>query len=522
MTQTATETVTVIESPTRSKPAGEGILDGVRRRLAPIEDRLDPYGWAAAIIVTFLAAVVRLVNLGYPNQEIFDEVYYANDGRDMIERGFEWDDKTNSAGYVVHPPLGKWMIGLGVKAFQYDSFGWRISAAVVGIISVLMITRIARRMFGSTVLGCAAGLLMAFDGMHFVLSRTALLDIFLMFFILAAFGTLVLDRDQRRRRWARFIAGGGDPGGRGRTARPPFEIPWWRLATAALMGCAAGVKWSALFMLPAFVILIMWWEVGMRRTAGVRKPVIDAILDEIGWLLLCGVVMFLVYLATWSGWLLTDGGYYRHLLRDSGQSEPPILGALRNLYQYHEAAYSFHRQLADTHPYQSKPWQWLVLGRPVAFYFSNSVPCGPGQAACSAEIVLLGTPILWWSFLPALAATIWFGFARRDWRAGAILAMVACALVPWFFYGNRTMFFFYALPAEPFLILAVVFVLGAIMSVPAGQRKDENRLLVGTVIAGVFVLLVALNFAYFYPIFAGESLPTADWSRRMWLGRLWI
>ena len=64
-------------------------------------------------------------------------------------------------------------------------------------------------MFGSIVLGCAAGLLMAFDGMHFVLSRTALLDIFLMFFVLAAFGALVLDRDQRRPRWLRVARDGG-------------------------------------------------------------------------------------------------------------------------------------------------------------------------------------------------------------------------------------------------------------------------------------------------------------------------
>ena len=70
-------------------------------------------------------------------------------------------------------------------------FGWRFSAAVAGILSVLLLVRIARRMFRSTVLGCAAGLLIALDGLHFVLSRTALLDIFLMMFVLAAFGALV-------------------------------------------------------------------------------------------------------------------------------------------------------------------------------------------------------------------------------------------------------------------------------------------------------------------------------------------
>lgn len=496
------------------------MMTAVRRRLMPLESRLDPYAWAAAIVVAFIAAVTRVVGIASPNAQIFDEIYYANDANDMLTYGVEWDEKNNGPGYVVHPPLGKWMIALGIKAFGYDSFGWRVSAVAIGVATVLMITRIARRMFGSTVLGCAAGLLMAFDGMHFVLSRTALLDIFVMFFILAAFGALVLDRDQRRNRWSTFIANGGDPSARGRVSRPPFAVPWWRLAAAALIGCGIGVKWSAVFVLPAFLLLLMWWEIGARRTAGVRHPVVDAILDELGWLILAGVIIVLVYLATWSGWFLTDVGYYRHWLRDTGQGEPLIWGPIRNLIEYHNAAIGFHTGLDDTHPYQSRPWQWLLLGRPVAFYFSNELPCG--AAKCSAEVLLLGTPLLWWSFLPALAATVWFGIARRDWRAGAILVMVAFTYLPWFYFTSRTMFYFYAIPIEPFLILAVVFVLGAIMTTPRGAPRDDNRLLTGTIIAAAFVLLVALNFAYFYPIFTGESLPETEWSRRMWLDSLWI
>jgi dolichyl-phosphate-mannose--protein O-mannosyl transferase len=130
--------------------------------------------------------------------------------------------------------------------------------------------------------------------------------------------------------------------------------------------------------------------------------------------------------------------------------------------------------------------------------------------------------MLWWSFLPALGATLWFGIARRDWRAGAILVMTAFAIVPWFFFSSRTMFYFYALPAEPFLILAVVYVLGCIMTPPPGRGRDENRLVTGAVVAGFFVLVVALNFAYFYPIYAGESIPTASWVTRMWLNTRWI
>ena len=54
----------------------------------------------------------------------------------------------------------------------------------------------------STLLGCVAGLLMALDGLELVLSRTAILDIFVMFWVLAAFGLMVIDRDRTRARLA--------------------------------------------------------------------------------------------------------------------------------------------------------------------------------------------------------------------------------------------------------------------------------------------------------------------------------
>ncbi len=98
---------------------------------------------------------------------------------------------------------------------------------------MLLLIRIGRRMFHSTVLGCAAGLLMALDGFHLVLSRTALLDIFLLFFVLAAFGALVLDRDARRQRWLRAMEAGLDPSRSGPAGRLPLRfpasVPWWRL-----------------------------------------------------------------------------------------------------------------------------------------------------------------------------------------------------------------------------------------------------------------------------------------------------
>ena len=90
----------------------------------------------------------------------------------------------------------------GNTIYPASPFSYRFSGAVVGTLAILMVARIARRMFRSTALGVIAGILLSVDGLEFVQSRTAMLDIFLMFWVLAAFGCLVIDRDDGRRRLA--------------------------------------------------------------------------------------------------------------------------------------------------------------------------------------------------------------------------------------------------------------------------------------------------------------------------------
>jgi dolichyl-phosphate-mannose-protein mannosyltransferase len=84
------------------------------------------------------------------------------------------------------------------------------------------------------------------------------------------------------------------------------------------------------------------------------------------------------------------------------------------------------------------------------------------------------------------------------------------------------MFVFYALPALPFLILAVVYVLGSIMG-PPGPRAGgvPDRRMIGAVASGIYVLAVAAFFAYLHPIYVGESIPYDAWWDRMLLGRRW-
>ncbi|MEV0646754.1 glycosyltransferase family 39 protein [Phytomonospora sp. NPDC050363] len=490
------------------------VAPDVRDRLAPPapDDRLR--GWIVTGAVVAIAAVLRLVGLVHPRGMIFDEVYYAQDAWDLLHHGVEWEDRNNTGAFVAHPPLGKWCIALGEWLFGFNEFGWRISAVVASLISVLLIVRIARRLFGSTVLAGVAGLLMALDGMAFVTGRTALLDVFLMVFVLAGFYFLIRDREQRRRRWLSALDNGLDP----KRRRPGFAVPWWRLAAAVMLGCALGVKWSAVWYIAAFMLLIFVWEWRARRSVGVPHAFRDTLIDELGWLFAFGMIVALVYLATWTGWFVTDDGWGRHWAAEHGQSEPPVWGALSNLIKYHQEVLEFHEGLSSPHTYQSWPWQWLLDARPVAYYWSTEVDCGAGS--CAAEVLLLGTPLLWWSFIPALVAIIVWGLAKRDWRSWALLVAVAAGFLPWLNYPDRTMFYFYALPAEPFLILAVVFALGMIGGY--SRTSTVERRLTGAFIVAGYVTVIALCFAYFYPIYTGMAIPYDEWYARMWLDKLWI
>ncbi|MFG2037491.1 dolichyl-phosphate-mannose--protein mannosyltransferase [Dactylosporangium sp. NPDC048998] len=497
------------------------VSDIVRRRLAP-----PPRGglnfWLVAALITGIGLLVRMVNLAHPKEVIFDEVYYANEAQDLLQHGVEWNPEDNTPQYVVHPPLGKWMIGVGEQLFGYNSFGWRISAVTVGAISILLIIIAAYRLFRSPILAGTAGLLMSLDGMHFVLSRVALLDIFLMFWIVVAFFFLVLDREQRRARLLRLLEDGFDPEKPG--ARVKLGFRWYRLLCAVSLGLACGVKWSGIYYVLIFAVAMVLFDMSARRTAGFKHWVAEGIWsDGAGWFLATIAIAAFVYVNCWWGWFLSDHGYFRHWYAETnGLPHDRLIDPLVNLWHYHVEAYNFHTTLITKHQYQSWPWQWLLLGRPVAFYWDQAGPCG--AASCASEILLLGTPLLWWSFLPALVALGWLAIARRDGRAWLIMAGALTGILPWFneMPEHRTMFYFYCLPAEPFLVLAVVYVLGAIIGPPRRLNPASDHRMIGSIIAGAYVLLVAACFAYFYPIYAGMDISYTEWFSRMWLGSRWV
>ena len=407
-------------------------------------------------VITAFALFLRLWKLNQPKGYIFDEVYYAKNANSIINHGVELNS-TNQAEFIVHPPLGKWLIGIGIKLFGNNEFGWRISAAIIGTASIVLIYLIAQQLFDSYLLSNIAAGLMALDGLNLVMSRVALLDIFLMFFILLA--TYLFMRNQ-----------------------------YWE--TGIVLGAASGIKWSGAYLIPVFLLL----SINFVR-ARAAKQLIIRFSQFI-------IIPILTYLSTWSGWLLTHSGWDRNWA--AGQSKSFVPDVIRSLWHYHSEILNFHTGLDDEHSYAANPWSWLVLGRPTSFYYQSSSTCKPSN--CAQEILAIGTPILWWAATISLIVTIGFWLNKRDQISSLILTGVSVTYVPWFLFQERTMFYFYAITISPFMILSLVYVISKILS--SGVKLEF--------IYPLF-FLIFVNFIFFLPIFIGIEIPYLFWLKLMWL-----
>ena len=504
------------------------------RRLRPAAVGEEFWGWAATLLVTLIGGFLRFWRLDQPHRLVFDEVYYVKEGVSYLRSGYEMSLRPIPTGspdpftlgsrdvfalnpdFVVHPPLGKWMIAAGEWIFgPASSWGWRFSAAVVGTLSILLIGRIARRLFDSPLLGVTAALLLAIDGQEFVHSRTGLLDIFVMFWALAGFGCLLIDRDRSRLRLAARL---GEPG-TGREFGPWLGMRWWRLAGIVCLGLDTGVKWSGIYFAAAFLVMSVLWDMSARRAAGIERWIVGAAaLDGAQALAAAVLVIPATYLATWAGWFAGSGGWDRQWAAENiaapGWGWVP--DAARSLWHYHAEMWHFHLTLHSPHPYQSNPWSWLVLGRPTAFYYDK---IAVGQAGCrvvecSQAITPLGNPAIWWGGTLAIGVLLFRWALARDWRAGAVLAGIAGGYLPWFLYQERTIYAFYAVAFVPWMVLAVTYCLGLVLG-PRGAPEPRRR--TGALLAGSFVFGAFMLFWFFYPLLAGQVITRGDWRLRMWL-----
>jgi dolichyl-phosphate-mannose-protein mannosyltransferase len=329
-----------------------------------------------------LAAVPRLVGLGHPEQLMFDEAHYARDACTYVSSdGCGIDHEVNDQ----HPPGGKWLIATGIVVFGNNSFGWRIVPALAGIASVLLLYLLGLQVSGSVRVAALAAALLAVDPLHFVQSRIAMLDIFVVAFGLACLLCAYKSRS------------GGSA--------------WWVAAVGLTGGAAIACKWSG----AVFLVIAL----AMMARAGERKRLVLPV-----------ALMLFVYCLSFVG-------------RVDGVGE---------FFTRQADMWSFHSGLDYQHPYASPAWSWLLLQRPVAYFFGT---LADGRYA---EVLATGNPFIW------LPASLGVGHcAIAVWKQGATplerFALVgsAGAFGIWLVMApfRSAMFLFYMTAALPFMYLAL-------------------------------------------------------------------
>jgi dolichyl-phosphate-mannose--protein O-mannosyl transferase len=339
---------------------------------------------------------------------------------------------------------------------------------------------LARRLFGSWIWAALAAGLLTLDPLHFVQSRTSMLDIFVPMFGLAMLLFLLYDRDR------------SPPGG---ILRP------WRMAAGLAGGLALATKWTGGFFLALAIVLTFAWGVAARRSEG-RGGLVATIRGELPsmalWLVLLPVTVYIVSFAGQIGgsvlsWPWSDGSW--------GQA----------FVDHHRYMWNFHTTLVSTHGYQSPPWSWMLIKRPVSYFFCSGQQCSPPIGDNDyQEIFAAGSPLVWWTSILALigVAIAWVG--KRDFRRpeGLILAGVLFTYGPWLLPGadRPAVFIFYLLPTVPFMVLALVYWMQRI------SETWEGKAATSLFTAGAIAL-----FFFYLPLLTKKTLPQPIWQKRIWI-----
>ena len=418
------------------------------------------------ILLFFLLIIglgLKLYRLDNPNSYYFDEIYYAFTAQEMA--------KGNRAGWEIghtapqgfayewsHPHLGKELSAIGILIFGDNTFGWRFFQALFGGFGTLFIYLLGKELFLSKRAGLIAAFLFTFESFIFVLSRIAMVDIFLMSFILLASLFLV--------KYAR-------------TPKIAFLLP-----SGFFCGAAISVKWSGIYaleFLAASSFLLIFYreaysEIGKKGSFYFQFV---KIIPKI--FLVFVIIPFVVYLATYIPFFLY------------GNSFSDFISLQNNMYGYHKG-------LTATHPYQSSWWKWPLLLRPVYLYL------GSGKEE-SAHIYAIGNPFIWWSGCVFLILSV-VQVIRKELPALAFVTLSVFAYwLPWALSPRKLVFLYHFLASLPFVILIIAYFLDLLWS-----KSYYGRAFV------LVYLAIALGmFIYFYPILAAVPVSNVSVESFFWL-----
>jgi len=437
---------------------------------------------AAISLVTAVAGAIRGIHLSMPSVIVGDELFYAREACIYVYQSKETCGIPLDA-VSPHPPLGKLLISLGVRALGWESLGWRIVVMLAGTASVALLYLLARRLLGSTRGATFAASLLAIDFLHFVHSRIAMVDIFLPLFITASFLFVVIDRDHVATR------------ARGRRLGA-FSRPWL-LAAGFAAGAAIATKWVGLGALAGVAVLSLIFMLQHQSSEGLYMRVQGALRREWPAMVLALIVApSLVYVLSYTPRI--DGSVFA-LPWARGSWVRTFAREQREMLNFHFYSGQIY-WVGKTNIFVSPAWSWPLVKRPESLYWHE-------RGDEHGRIMFIGNPLVWGT---SIAALVYLGLqlARRRRNDAAVVALTGIAVLylPFLLVsGVRSAPFLHdMLPSVPFMCLALA-------AVAVGWKNPLSR----WIVLGYATAVVAL-FAFFYPILTGAPLSREGLEARQW------
>lgn len=444
-------------------------------------------------VLTVVALLTRLWQIGWPSAIVFDEVYFRTFAGNYLSGNYFFD---------IHPPLIKLLFaGIGtlfnLSAGQVavgDPGGMilRTIPALAGAALVPLIYVILRQLHFGRRIATLGAVLVLFDNALLVESRFVLMDSLLL---LAGFGAisayLALRKTQGSRRWV-FV-----------------------VFLALLLGMLVSTKWTGLAI--AGLIATTWLVEGVRHRFKWQQMLGEA--------LTVIAIVASIYIGSFmmSFSLLNRSGegdafmsrQFQSTLTGSSYYDPDAKMSFWDKFvELNSEMVTAQSSLNDvTHPYASRWYSWPLMTRPVYYWQGDILPSGT-----QGHIYLLGNPVVWLlgivSVLAALVAWLlhstWLG-KRRNLIA-FLLAGYALNFAP-FALIDRPMFLYHYLFA---LVISILITCVLAAQVFDWQAKKYGRQAAKQTY-WVILALIVLGFLYFLPISYGWPLSSNDLQQRMWL-----
>ena len=430
----------------------------------------------AIVLILAVSAGLRLWRLDFPAEYMFDEVYYAKDAKAIVDGRVGTDGSLRwAAGDAVswpHPEIGKLSIAAGIALFGDRAIGWRLPAALAGMVILACVYPLGRRFGLSPPWALVALLFAAADPLGITQSRIATLDIFVATWtVVCLLLALRYVQDGRQLRWLMLsgIAGGLALATKWSGVLALFAAgslvvgAWlweWRIdrarERAAAAASAAETSDEA-----ALAVATTEYDAAAPVNAGVPLPEIDAPLPAAGrpsspgrrllgaLVAALPVVVAFVLLPA----IVYATSYTQYFIKGH---------TLADWWELHRQMYTFGINLHAEHSYASIAPSWIIDYRPVWYYFKGTTEY--------RGVVAIGNPFLWWAATLVFVATPVAALLRHKTALLLPAALIAVLYLPWF-ATTRTSFLYYMTPVAPFMAILVAIALAQF----AGRRDLSPR-----------------------------------------------